>query len=82
MATIVEQKSREVVEVVRTPQLTVAPKPGGGWHVSGQSQTYRTQAEATKAARAELAAAGGELVIKGRDGRVREQSTIQRRDPI
>ena len=63
---------------------TVGPKSGGGWEVSGGSAggRYRTQAEAERAARQELVSSGGgELVVKGRDGKVRSQSTIGRRDP-
>jgi hypothetical protein len=46
---------------------------GGG---SG-SLEYRTQAEAEHAARAELlASGGGELVVKGKDGKVRDQTMV------
>jgi hypothetical protein len=44
-------------------------------------QTFRTQREAEQAARRQLADGGGELVVKGRDGRVRLQNTIGRPDP-
>ena len=78
----IEQKSREVLEVVRVPRVTVGPKSGGGWEVSGQSQDYPTQEEAVQAARNELInAGGGELVVKGTDGRIRQQDTIGRPDP-
>jgi hypothetical protein len=63
---------------------TVTPKAGGGWTVDGGTagQTHRTQATAEKAARGDLMrSGGGELVIKGRDGKVRDQSTIGRKDP-
>jgi hypothetical protein len=63
---------------------TVTPKAEGGWMVDGGpgGQTHRTQAAAEKAARADLVrSGGGELVIKGRDGKVRDQSTIGRKDP-
>ena len=62
----------------------VTPRSGGGWSVGGgsRSKDYRTQAEAGEAARSELlATGGGELVVKGRDGKVREQSTIGKADP-
>jgi hypothetical protein len=50
--------------------------------VSGQSQDYTTQEEAVQAARNELInAGGGELVVKGSDGRIRQQDTIGRPDP-
>ena len=63
------------------PRVTVGPKSGGEWQVSGDSQTYKTQREAEQAARTQLANGGGELVVKGRDGRIRMQNTIGRPDP-
>lgn len=63
---------------------TVGPKSGGGWQVSGGTAggQFRTQAEAERAARQELlSSGGGELVVKGRDGKVRSQNTIGRHDP-
>ena len=63
---------------------TVTPKAAGGWTVDGGpgGATHRTQATAAKAARADLMrSGGGELLIKGRDGKVRAQSTIGRKDP-
>jgi hypothetical protein len=61
---------------------TVGPKPGGGWEMSGSSDAYPTQQAAITAARRDLlASAGGELVVKGRYGRVRMQSTVGRPDP-
>lgn len=78
----IERKSREVLEVVRVPRVTVGPKVGGGWQVSGEPQDFPTQEEAVQAARNVLInAGGGELVIKGHDGRVRQQDTIGRPDP-
>jgi hypothetical protein len=68
--------------VTNVPNVTVGPKHGGGWQVTGRPDTFKTQADAIRAARAELRrSGGGELVIKGRDGKVREQSTIGRPDP-
>jgi hypothetical protein len=64
------------------PRVTVGPKTGGGWQVTGEDQTFQTQAEAEQAARRQLTSTdGGELVVKGRDGRVRMQNTIGRPDP-
>jgi hypothetical protein len=63
---------------------TVTPKAGGGWTVTGgtDTETYPTQAAAQAAAGADLlATGGGEVLIKGEDGRVREQNTIGRPDP-
>ena len=60
---------------------TVTPRIGEGWTVDGQGN-YPTQDEATSVARAQLlASGGGELVIKGEDGRIRQQDTIGRPDP-
>jgi hypothetical protein len=43
---------------------------------------FRTQGEAVMAARRDLLwSGGGELVVKGRDGKVRAQDTIGSRDP-
>lgn len=62
--------------------VTVGPRSGGGWQVSGDGTNYRTQAEAIAAARRRvLGSGGGELVVKGRDGRIRMQNTIGRADP-
>jgi hypothetical protein len=63
---------------------TVGPKKGGGWQVTGGGSAgdFRTQGEALMSARQDLLASGeGELVVKGRDGMVRAQDTIGRRDP-
>jgi len=60
--------------------VTVGPKSGG--QVTGEQQTFKTQRDAEQAARRQLASSGGgELVVKGRDGRVRRQNTIGRPDP-
>ena len=62
--------------------VTVGPKTGGGWQVTGESRDFKTQAEAVKAARRQLeGSGGGELVVKGRDGGIRMQNTIGRKDP-
>ena len=63
-------------------RVTVGPRAGGGWQVTGEDQTYRTQTEAEQAARRQLTTSGGgELIVKGRDGRIRMQNTIGRSDP-
>jgi hypothetical protein len=78
----IQQQSRDVWKVINVPHVTVGPKSGGGWQVTGRPDTFKTQTDAIRAARTELTrAGGGELVIKGRDGRVREQNTIGRSDP-
>jgi len=60
-------------------RLTVGPTSGRGWQVSGRDQTFRTQALAIQAAKQDLLSrGGGELLVKGRGGRVREQRTIRR----
>ncbi len=61
---------------------TVAPRPGGGWSntrndANRASSNHRTQAEAIAAAREMLGnQGGGELSIRGRDGRVRDKDTV------
>jgi hypothetical protein len=63
-------------------RVTVGPKTGGGWQATGDDQTYKTQREGEQAARKQLATSGGgELNVKGRDGRIRMQNTIGRPDP-
>ncbi|MDQ6794317.1 MAG: DUF2188 domain-containing protein [Chloroflexota bacterium] len=64
-------------------RVTVTSRAKGGWTVEGgASGTHKTQAAAIKAARAQLnRTGGGELQIKGRNGRVRAQSTIGRKAP-
>jgi len=41
------------------PRVTVRPKTGGGWQVTGDTQTHNTQRGVSD---------GGELVVKGRYG--------------
>ena len=63
-------------------RVTVGPKSVGGWEVTGEGRDFATQADAVAAARRRLkGSGGGELVIKNRQGRIREQSTIGRADP-
>jgi len=63
-------------------RVTVGPKSDGGWQVTGDNQTFRTQADAEQAARRQLrTSGGGELLVKGRDGKIRLQNTIRRTDP-
>jgi hypothetical protein len=50
--------------------------------VTGEDQGYMTQTEAEQAGRRQLAdTGGGELVVKGRDSRVRMENTIGKPDP-
>ena len=70
--------------MARPNKRTVGPATGGGWQVTGGAKDTRTrtQQEGIVEARRELTqTGGGELLIKGRDGRVRDQNTIGRRDP-
>jgi hypothetical protein len=65
-------------------RVTVGPKKGGGWQVTGGGETHNasTQQEGITLGRQALNhMGGGELVVKGRDGKVRMQSTIGRPDP-
>jgi uncharacterized protein DUF2188 len=58
-------------------RVTVGPKSGGGWEVTGKATTFKAQRAAMPAARRELlGSGGGELVIKGRDGRVRGRCAL------
>lgn len=66
-------------------RVHVLPKDSG-WQVSREgsgriSGIYRTQTEATEAAKSALRQSGGELTIHGCDRRVRE-STMLGRDPM
>ena len=64
-------------------RVTVGPKKGGGWHVSGGGETRDapTQREGIKMGRQALElVGGGELIVKGRKGQIRMQSTYGRPD--
>ena len=60
----------------------VVPSPNGGWHVrapgaSRASTHHDTQSEAIDRAREIVHnAGGGEVVIHGRDGRIRDSDTV------
>lgn len=65
-------------------RVTIGPKKGGGWTVSGGGESYdfKTQREGITAGRQALdKMGGGELVVKGRDGRIRMQNTYGGSDP-
>ena len=65
-------------------RVTVGPKQGGGWQVSGEGESYDapTQQHGIKMGRQALdKLGGGELIVKGRNGRVRMQNTYGRPDP-
>jgi Uncharacterized protein conserved in bacteria (DUF2188) len=65
-------------------RVTVGPKKGGGWQVSGGGESYdfKTQREDITAGRQALdKLGGGELIVKGRNGRIRMQNTYGRPDP-
>ncbi|MBE1495718.1 hypothetical protein H4696_002818 [Amycolatopsis lexingtonensis] len=58
----------------------VVPNPSGGWDVvkpgaSRASAHTDTQAQATSRARDITANTGGETVVHGRDGRIRQKDT-------
>lgn len=66
----------------RPARVHVLPKEGG-WQVTREGAdriagVYRTQAEATEAAKSTLRRSGGELVVQGRDGRIRGSLTLGR----
>jgi hypothetical protein len=55
----------------------------GGWQVRREgvdhpTRIYSTKAEATEAAKSTLRRSGGELVVQGRDGRIRGSMTLGR----
>jgi hypothetical protein len=55
----------------------------GGWQVRGETSSsadgvYSTQTEATEAARQALRRSGGQTVVHGADGRIRESITLGR----
>ncbi len=55
----------------------------GGWQVRREGAgratgVYTTQTEATEAAKSALRRSGGELMVQGRDGRIRESMTLGR----
>jgi hypothetical protein len=64
---------------------TVGPKKSGGWEVSGTAVkpvAAKTQTAGVAEARRQLArTGGGELKVKGRDGKIRDTTTIARKDP-
>lgn len=58
--------------------IHVVPNPKGGWDrkQSGETQGHhRTQANATKAGRSDAQRQGTELVIHGRDGKIRDKNS-------
>jgi hypothetical protein len=66
----------------RPARVHVLPKDGG-WQVRREGAdrvagVYRTQAEATEAAKSTLRRSGGELMVQGRDGRIRGSLTLGR----
>jgi hypothetical protein len=50
-------------------RVTVGPKSGGGWQVTGDNSAFKTQRDAVGAARRQLqGSGGGELVTKNCGG--------------
>lgn len=59
----------------------VIEKPDGGWAIqtsrNGTGRRFGTQQDAVVAAREALrSTGGGELIIHGRDGRIRDRDTV------
>lgn len=59
----------------------------GGWAVRGEGNSratsvHRTQREAIEAGREVARNQGGELLIHGRDGRIRERDSVGNNDPF
>jgi len=58
----------------------VVPNPDGGWDQKAEgaeraTRHFETQAEAVEAARQTAINQGSELIIQGRDGKIRKRST-------
>lgn len=72
----------EVFSMSKTPEYIVGPDGNSGWKTtrSGASRagfTGATQAEVYEQVRDSLkGAAGGEISVQGRDGKIREKNTI------
>lgn len=66
----------------RRNERHIVPNPKGGWDVkrpgaSRASSHHEKQADAERAAKADLArSGGGEAVIHGRDGQIRDKDTV------
>ncbi len=68
--------------VNRQARVHVVPLDGG-WQVKHEGAcrvvgVYSSQTEATEAAKSTLRRSGGELMVQGRDGRIRESMTLGR----
>jgi len=73
-------------EVADASSHHVVSNPRGGWSVKREgsnkaSRTFENQQEAVDYAKNALAGQGGDVVIHGRDGRIRDKETIHGRDP-
>jgi hypothetical protein len=79
-ATVEPSIRRKETTVAKPSRREVVPsKTGTGWDVKGgQKNTHhQTQANAEKAAKQDLRRkSGGEVVIHGRDGRIRDKDTV------
>jgi Uncharacterized protein conserved in bacteria (DUF2188) len=72
---------REVAHVPRQGDVHVVQSSSGGWKVRVEGTArdrsmHRTQAEAAEAGRAIARKNESELLIHGRDGKIRERSTF------
>lgn len=71
-----------------TNDRTVYKRPDGKWvdkrdSASRPAQTYETQKEAVKDSKERLLnSGGGELKIKGEDGKIRSKDTFGKPDPL
>lgn len=67
------------IELRHMPRKTVHVYPADGtWEVKregGHAKTFGTQREAVRAARKSARSASGQLVVHGRDGRIRDHET-------
>jgi hypothetical protein len=78
----VPQPSRKGAGMSRLERRDVVPsKSGKGWDVTKpgrktQVSRHTTQLNAEKAAKRQLGQRGGEVVIHGRDGKIRDKDTV------
>ncbi|MER7587152.1 DUF2188 domain-containing protein [Micromonospora sp. NPDC127501] len=74
--------SRQEVNALTRNERHVQPNPDGGWDITKPGATRRsgherTQADALDRAREIVGnTGGGEVVIHGRDGRIRDSDTV------
>ncbi len=71
--------------MARTPNITIEPRPDGRWAVQKDgtrraSKLFDRQTDAEARGRAQAKREGAELVVKGRDGRIKRRDSHGRDD--